>query len=210
MSDDVPALERAGNADQQSRDYAYNYLFQKLVTDENDLVGIVAYTIYKREKVRWLEEFVGTHRREPTGPERDGFNASSKLHTEGYRSQAEGILQAYMQAALEEFSWSIEEEVREEFRREMERIDERLVAGANAQFKSYEQSLKNVVEGAHGSLPKRLMEHVTAIVISSILTGVILIGLTAYKDGNLLEKFVKVLTKSEQVPKHDKTQATDQ
>lgn len=210
MSDDAPALKSMGNPDQQRAAYAYNYLFQELVTDEYDLVGIVAYTIYKRAKVRWIQGFVVQHQREPTHSERDAFNESSKLHAEGYRSQAEGILSSFMQTALEEFAGRLEVEMREQFKEEMEHIDQRIAAGATAQFKSYEGHLKKIVEDAHGSWPKRVSEHVLAIVLSTILSGLLLLGLTAYNDGNLLEKVFKMLKKSEQHSKNDSTRVTDQ
>ena len=33
--------------------------FSKLVQSQQDFVGMVAYTIYKNEKINWIEAFIG-------------------------------------------------------------------------------------------------------------------------------------------------------
>jgi superfamily II DNA or RNA helicase len=35
----------------------YNYIFSKLVDDETDLIGLVAYCIYKNNKIGYIEKF---------------------------------------------------------------------------------------------------------------------------------------------------------
>ena len=47
----------------------YNYIFKKLVDDETDLIGLVAYGLYKNNKIEYLEKFKDKNGREPTEDE---------------------------------------------------------------------------------------------------------------------------------------------
>lgn len=57
----------------------YNYIYSKLVTQENGLTGFVAYCLYKQEKIQWIEEFRKTHNNiPPTDKEiEDGFSKTT-------------------------------------------------------------------------------------------------------------------------------------
>lgn len=35
----------------------YNYIFSKLVNAEDDVVGLLAYAIYKQQKIEYIEDF---------------------------------------------------------------------------------------------------------------------------------------------------------
>ena len=47
----------------------YNYIFSKLVDDETDLIGLVAYGIYKNNKIGYIEKFKEKQGREPSEDE---------------------------------------------------------------------------------------------------------------------------------------------
>ena len=55
----------------------YNYIFKKLVDDETDLIGLVAYGLYKNNKIEYLEKFKDKNGREPTEDELELFNEHS-------------------------------------------------------------------------------------------------------------------------------------
>ena len=55
----------------------YNYIFSKLVDDETDLIGLVAYGIYKNNKIEYIEKFKEKNGREPTEDELEQFNEHS-------------------------------------------------------------------------------------------------------------------------------------
>ena len=45
----------------------YNFIYSKLVRDEDDFVGHIAYALYKAEKVAYIEKFKSEHGgQEPT------------------------------------------------------------------------------------------------------------------------------------------------
>lgn len=55
----------------------YNHIFSKLVDDETDLIGLVAYGVYKNNKIEYLENFKKKNQREPSEDEIEQFNENS-------------------------------------------------------------------------------------------------------------------------------------
>lgn len=42
---------------------SFNYIYEKLVKDENDILGHIAYSVYKNQKLATLEsEFIRSHK----------------------------------------------------------------------------------------------------------------------------------------------------
>ena len=55
----------------------YNHIFSKLVDNETDLIGLVAYGLYKNNKIEFLENFKEKNGREPSEDELNNFNEYS-------------------------------------------------------------------------------------------------------------------------------------
>ena len=55
----------------------YNYIYSKLVEGETDLIGLVAYGLYKNNKIEYLQNFKKKNNREPFEEELDQFNELS-------------------------------------------------------------------------------------------------------------------------------------
>lgn len=92
----------------------YNHIFDELVGDERDFVGIVAYTIYKRQKVEWLKRFEEEHERPATDDEvAAGFAKFSNLPSQisSYREQAIELVDNFLDVALGETIEEIREEM---------------------------------------------------------------------------------------------------
>ncbi|CAG9163952.1 hypothetical protein LMG32289_00283 [Cupriavidus pampae] len=81
----------------------YSPVFPRLVDADDDVVGMVAYTLYKRQKLEWIQAFRATHDgAEPTDREiAERFAAFSGMPSqiEQYRKQAVGMLEAFLQIA---------------------------------------------------------------------------------------------------------------
>lgn len=81
----------------------YSRVFKQLVGAEGDLTGMVAYTLYKRQKLEWLQAFRATHNgAEPTDREiAERFTAFSSMPSqlEQYRQQAMDVLDDFLQVA---------------------------------------------------------------------------------------------------------------
>jgi hypothetical protein len=88
----------------------YNFIYSRLVENEFDILGHIAYAIYKQQKIAHIEEFKNENQREPTDQELIPFNkfTSSQASIDGYRIKAERILQSFMDNILEETVVDIE------------------------------------------------------------------------------------------------------
>lgn len=86
----------------------YNYIYSKLVPDNDDLVSLVAYALYKRSKIEYIESFKAEHG--GVDPQEEYFanfalSSCAPSSLEGYRNQAELLLQKMtLTAAREEIS----------------------------------------------------------------------------------------------------------
>ena len=68
----------------------HNFFFSQIVEDDDDFVGYVAYTIYKKNKIEYIEQFKKDNSRHPTDTEllnwQHGECTEGKM--ENYRSLA--------------------------------------------------------------------------------------------------------------------------
>lgn len=121
----------------------YNYIFDQLVQEEGDFVGMVAYTIYKRQKVEWLKNFEKDNGRQATDAEVEAsFSKFSNLPSQlaAYREQALDLIDNFLDFALAEKV----EEAREEIR------NDAIVAAVTRPFSSL--VVENLVAGLAASL----------------------------------------------------------
>lgn len=82
---------------------AKHQTFQKLVTKDDDFVGMVAYTIYKREKINWIASFKTRNQRDPSPDEiENGFNVDtdSDEKIRNYRKLAEEGLNRFVDVTI--------------------------------------------------------------------------------------------------------------
>lgn len=81
----------------------YNFIYTKLVQGEDDMIGHIAYSLYKKHKIEYIEDkkAEGTAL---TDEELKPFNDISSVDSaiQNYRIQAELILQDFTNSALEE------------------------------------------------------------------------------------------------------------
>lgn len=92
---------------------AYNTIYETLTADPDDLVGALAYIIYKRQKV----EFCKNHPGGAPGPaDLEHFHRIASLQTsiDSYRAQAEALAQAFLTAALDDLAERTENETRQD------------------------------------------------------------------------------------------------
>lgn len=89
----------------------FNYIYMKLVKNENDLLGQIAYSLYKRKKVQFLENWKKAHPEQEI--EEDELNTfhnseSTKEALNEYRTKANILLQNFMNTLLEDDRKTIE------------------------------------------------------------------------------------------------------
>lgn len=93
----------------------YNYIYSKLVADETDIFGHIAYALYKGDKVKFLEK-LKKDGKAPTEEDLQPFHQISCLDTtlERYQIQASVIMDAFLNEVLKKHKADIEKNYYEE------------------------------------------------------------------------------------------------
>lgn len=75
-----------------------NFIYSKLVRDDDDIIGIIAYGIYKKHKIEFIESIKKEYNREPNQEEWHAFAVSSNTDSqlEKYVSQADSTLASFV------------------------------------------------------------------------------------------------------------------
>lgn len=82
---------------------SYNYIYSLLVEDENDMIGNIAYSLYKTDKIKFIEDFKGKHNGcEPEESDLCRFHeySSSASSIQRYRMQAINLLNSFLDDTL--------------------------------------------------------------------------------------------------------------
>lgn len=95
----------------------YNFIYKKLVKDKDDVLGIIAYSLYKRNKIDFIHKFEADHGSPPSDVEMKTFHASSTTESslEGFRRQAVDLARAFMDSALDEERQELEQEYADKY-----------------------------------------------------------------------------------------------
>ena len=95
--------------------------FSALVQNDADLVGHVAYALYKRDKLKFSEEFRARNSREPLPAEVEIFIVGCNLDTrlQGYRAEAELLLEAMTEYQLDDAIEQVRIDANEELARKL-------------------------------------------------------------------------------------------
>ena len=102
-------------------DSRYNLIYAKLVTAEDDVVGLIAYGIYKKHKIEFITKIKDEHGREPTADECRSFFAASTTSSQlsNYRSQAETMLSEMVGNIANEELTRYENEMLKNYKKEL-------------------------------------------------------------------------------------------
>ncbi len=94
----------------------YCSIFSKLVQNDNDMIGHIAYSLYKAEKVRFISEYKEENKVDIVPDEVvQGFAVGRESQTclDHYRGMAESILQDFMGGSFDDMSEQVISEVTE-------------------------------------------------------------------------------------------------
>lgn len=131
----------------------YNYIYSQLVESENDLVGLVAYGIYKRHKIEFLLGFKNKHNREPNESECEVFFLTSTTETQ---------IAKYKYEALNLVSEIVADTSSEEIRN-----------AESEMLSNYESKIGQVLDGKLPSNGKSFFIGLGGSVVGAIIMGVI-------------------------------------
>ena len=99
-------------------------MYDLLVDDQNDFLGILTYSVYKRQKREEVHRFFERHKRYPTNLELSSFFdlAQSPMQRNHYAQQAVELINAFIQEVLDEQVDEIDKSYEEKFKERCERF----------------------------------------------------------------------------------------
>lgn len=92
-----------------SQGRTFNKIYDELVSEPYDTVGLVAYGIYKRSKIEYVKKFTEENGKEPSGDDLKPFHDISKIHIEHYRDRAYELMEQFLEKALSNVASEIDE-----------------------------------------------------------------------------------------------------
>ncbi|WP_071145768.1 hypothetical protein [Bacteroides ihuae] len=147
----------------------YNFIYEKLVYSEDDLVGLIAYGIYKRHKIEFITSIKEREHRDPNDDECNSFFVASTTESQlkKYRNDAEAVLSdIVMNAAGEEL---------EQYEQEM--------------LKDYQANIKAALPSNTKTI---ILSVVSSLLFSFILAIFFVLGQTSEKSTNdSVEKMIQ-------------------
>ncbi|MCP3892037.1 MAG: hypothetical protein GY702_24680 [Desulfobulbaceae bacterium] len=168
----------------------YNFIYGELIKGDDDLVGHVAYSIYKSKKVAFIQDFLDKKGTEAVENDLDLFHQTSLQHLDSYRLEAQKILHTYTQTTLSEYASSIEKQSADK------------VAAAR---KGYTDKLKTTIERFKPSFLSGVFQSLIGSIAFTFFLGFLLIvafGAIHGTDGllNLFKEIFFNATGSPQPP----------
>ena len=96
----------------------YNFIYSKLVSGENDVLGAIAYSVYKRQKIETIKECERKLGRPPSEEDLQHFKdfSNSPSQIKFYQDQSFSLAQLFID---ETFTEEIEQEISRRVRQEM-------------------------------------------------------------------------------------------
>jgi len=91
--------------------YEYNDIYDLLIDGDSDVMGVIAYAFYKKDKVEWIKKHIAIHGEKPDEKQLKAFyeSASTSVSLDGYRQQAKEILTEYVADLRESLEKDVEE-----------------------------------------------------------------------------------------------------
>ncbi|MGE7992030.1 hypothetical protein ACQKPE_13490 [Pseudomonas sp. NPDC089554] len=88
----------------------FNTIYSMLVTHEEGMLGVVAYSLYKRQKIEFIQSFKERHGRDPDDEDLSHFHhlSNSPTQLESYRRQADLLSQGFLYVSLEKQAAELE------------------------------------------------------------------------------------------------------
>ena len=115
----------------------YNKMYDRLVSSDDDIEGLLAYGLYKRHKRAFIINYTRTHGTRPDDKEMDNFMTSAMSQLDRYKKEGRDI-----------FLQCVGEGVQKEYEKspEHKRLVVRLVAATQSEIEKVERNYDNTIE----------------------------------------------------------------
>ncbi len=130
----------------------FNFIYSQLVRANDDLVGLIAYGIYKKQKIEFIEKMKSDTGHDPTEAECQAFYSTSTTDSQlkYYRTQAETM--------ISETISSIAQEELTNFEREM--------------HKNYQSEIKSCIPSNWSSFGFSVLAGVISTLVFTVIAGI--------------------------------------
>ena len=107
-----------------SAQHSYSGVYSLLVHGEDDLVGQIAYAIYKQHKIEKITRFSTTNKRPPRDEELSSFmeNAESENQLRFYNDRAVNILKDFLEKSLADTVDEIDAQLKAEYDGKLDKL----------------------------------------------------------------------------------------
>lgn len=106
---------------------SHNFFFSQIVANDNDFIGFFAYTIYKKNKIEYIEQFKKDNSRPPTDKEllKWQYEECTNSKKKNYRSLAENKVNKFINELRgdKEKDLKKEKEKNDERKKELDRME---------------------------------------------------------------------------------------
>ena len=154
----------------------YNEIYEKLVqSDDDDLIGLIAYSLYKQSKREWLIQHEHQHARRPTADEERIFvSAFTANEVKRLREQATSMLSAYAAYVIEQERPTLVDQARQDHLIAL--VDERLL-----EMRAQGRWGRQIIAGMLGAFGYSVLLLILLLIVR--LVGVDLVGLVQRASG---------------------------
>lgn len=162
----------------------YNYIYSRLVTAPDDIIGIIAYALYKEQKIEWITRFKDRHEgKDPQGddliPFHDLTNTELALH--GYRRQAKEILDEYLSQSIKQATSDIAESYNEILVNELRNVEARYANATRPLANQIIGIAKSEFSSMKPSWLSGVVQNVVANIAILVITAIVLLVLWSLK-----------------------------
>lgn len=164
----------------------YNYIYSRLVSAPDDIIGIIAYARYKQQKIEWIADFRSRNGgNNPDNGEVAPFHSLTNTETaiQGYRLQAKEILDEYLARSIEQASNDIAESYEEVLNNELRNVEARYTAATHRLLEDFKRSTLTEIKAAKPGMASGIFQNVMANIIIVIITALVLLVLWSMKQG---------------------------
>lgn len=136
-----------------------NFIYSQLVSDDDDIIGMVAYGFYKKHKIEFIESIKDKYNREPNEEEWNAFMVSSNTESQlkKYTSWAETTIATFV----------------------MKVAGEQIKQSEKAMLENYQNNIKAVLPSNFKTV---FLGVLGSLVFSIIITVALILGAFSEKD----------------------------